>query len=503
MTILICGASGLVGKEMCNFLDLQKEKYYGTYNTNKINKKNMFQIDFLDSNKINKFLVDKKITVCIFLIVQRLTDICENNWNETKKVNIDMVNNTSFLCNKLNIRFIHLSTDYVFDGTKQPNYTDSTPNPLQNYGISKLLSEFKVINNCKNYCIIRTPVLYSNKSKLHENAITLIGKKIMDLRKIKIKEDNYCIRRPLYVQDLCHFIFDTINNNINGIYHFYNPKNNYTKYTINNIISNFLEINNDNVIPNNNTSEGLAKRPYDTNLNDLKYNINKYTFTDFNTSIDYCFNKFKAPSLKTNSHEIFLLIDLDGTLINTNLAHYNSYKNVFLNKKKKFISFDKWNEYINNSNINLFLKECFKESDIVNIKMEKIKEFEKQTIEYCKNSKNFLDFLIKKNINFCIVTNTNSKTIEIIKKKLPIFNLVKNWVVREDYINPKPNKECYELAINKYYNKEKYIIGIEDTNVGFNSLKDITNIIYIFNNESVFKKNNCYLFDDYDIIKYL
>ncbi|MAU37498.1 MAG: hypothetical protein CMD14_09075 [Flavobacteriales bacterium] len=500
MTILICGASGLVGKEICNLLDSNKIKYYGTYNTNKINKKNMFKIDFLDIIKLNKFLVDKKITVCVFLIVQRLTDICEGNWDEIKKINIDMVNHTSFLCDKLNIRFIHLSTDYVFDGTKQPNYTDSIPNPLQNYGISKLLSEFKVLTNCKNFCIVRTPVLYSNKCLLHENAVTLIGKKIMDLRKKNILEDNFCIRRPLYVKDLCFFILDIINNNNIGIYHFYNPVNKYTKYTINNIISNFLGINNDNIIPNNTKSEGLAKRPYDTKLLDNKYDINDYIFTDFNTSINYCFDKFKLPPFKKIVNDIFFLIDLDGTLINSNLVHYNSYKNVFKNRKKKFISFEKWNEIIDKSNINLYLKEYFQENEIANIKTEKIKEFKKQDIEYCKNSKNFLNFLINNNINFCIVTNTSIKTVEIIKNKLPIFNLVKKWIVRENYINQKPNKECYELAMNKYYNKEKYIIGIEDSNVGFNSLKNVANIIYIFNNEEIYKKNDCYLFDDYNQI---
>ena len=49
--ILICGASGLVGKEMCNLLEKQHINYIGTYNKNKINKDNMFQIDFSNPNQ--------------------------------------------------------------------------------------------------------------------------------------------------------------------------------------------------------------------------------------------------------------------------------------------------------------------------------------------------------------------------------------------------------------------------------------------------------------------
>ena len=64
---------------------------------------------------------------------------------------------------KLNIKFIHISTDYVFDGMTQPNYPDSIKNSLQNYGISKLISEYRD-NNAPNM-YNRTPVLYSNLSK--------------------------------------------------------------------------------------------------------------------------------------------------------------------------------------------------------------------------------------------------------------------------------------------------------------------------------------------------
>ena len=215
--ILICGASGLVGKEMSLFLERKNIKYIGTYNTNKINKPNMFQIDFFNPSLLEKFLCFHNVHCCIFCIVERLTDVCENNWDKIKKINIDLVHITSYLCNKLNIKFIHLSTDYVFDGSTQPNFPYSIKNPLQNYGISKLISEYRVISNCEKYCIIRTPVLYSVLSKIHDNAVTLIGKNVMDLRNRKTSEDNYCIRRPLYIPDLCNFIYKCIFNNYYSI----------------------------------------------------------------------------------------------------------------------------------------------------------------------------------------------------------------------------------------------------------------------------------------------
>ena len=64
------------------------------------------------------------------------------------------------------------------------------------------------------------------------------------------------------------------------------------------------------------------------------------------------------------------------------------------------------------------------------------------------------------------------------------MNEVKKWVCRDDYTEPKPNSECYYLAKNKYYNGEKYIIGFEDSMVGYRALKNITDTIYVYDNLS-------------------
>lgn len=497
--ILICGASGLVGKEMCTFLENHNIPYIGTYNSNSIKKSNMHKLDFSEPNEIEFFIKNNNITHCLFFIVQRLTDVCENNWDEIKNININMVNNTSFICNKLNVKFIHLSTDYVFDGLKQPNYPEDNKNPLQNYGISKLISEYRVIHNCKNYVIIRTPVLYSVSSKIHNNAVSLIGKNLMNLKQFELKEDDYSIRRPLYIPDLCFFIHECLTR-YNGIYHFYNPYHKFTKYEICKHIAILLNINRKIITPTINI-EGNAPRPYDTNLIDNKININSYNFTDFNVSLNTIFDKYKfIPIDKINVNDIFLMIDLDGTLVDSEQSHYNSYKKTFNTYNKNMISFEKWRNITDKGNFNDYLKTIFNEQEISIIKEDKIKNLQNEEITYTNNSDIFLKYIIEHNFNFCIVTNTTIETVDIFKTKLPILKHVKNFICINDYTYKKPHPECFQLALNKFYKNEKYIIGIENSNVGFSSLKHITNHIYIYNNLDVFKNNDCYLFDNFNQI---
>jgi dTDP-4-dehydrorhamnose reductase len=500
--ILICGASGLVGKELCFFLDNMGIDYVGTYNQNKIDKPNMFQVDFSNPNELEEFMLFHKITCCIFCIVERLTDVCENHWNQIKKTNLDLVHNTSYLCNKLNISFIHLSTDYVFDGSKQPNYPESLKNPLQNYGISKLISEYRVLTNCEKACIIRTPVLYSAYSKIHDNAVCLIGKNLMDLRSNRaFKEDNYSIRRPLYIEDLCKFIYDCYEKDYRGIYHFYNPHHKYTKYEICQIIGNYLNLKIDKIVPISHQNVGIAPRPYDTQLMDDKFDIRSYDFKDFHKTIEECFRRFRHPRLDPhNSGEFFICLDLDGTLVDTNMAHYNAYKKVFEKYGRSFLTIEEWNHFILNDNIDHYLRSIFDEKQFLEIKQEKREQLKEESIGFTKNSDLFLNFLIENRYNFCVVTNTNEETVAIFKEKLPLMGEIKQWVYRDDYENPKPNPECYKLAKTRYYKNEPYIVGIEDSRVGYDALKKITDLIYIYNNETVFRNNDCYLFDNFEEI---
>lgn len=596
MTILVCGASGLVGRDLCDLFDREEIQYYGTYNNDNslCERENMYKVDFTNNDDVVSFFNENKdkFLVCVFLVVQRIVDVCETEWDKIMKVNVNAVDLTSTICAKYGIYFIHLSTDYVFDGSNPPYFQSSTPNPLQNYGITKYMSELRVFANYHtrennatkmrlshdnedgidsydsydmsntenarkmNYCIIRTPVLYTinPNSALSDNAVTILSKNIMDLRTYLHKtEDDYYIRRPVFSPDLCVFIKTVaviaIEGNdadkFSGIYHYYNPTNRFTKYQMTVKIADFLGISHNHIIPVKN--EGKVKRPYDTELYDIRYNIHNFPVSDFNNTIENRFSRFKHPKLgnypnpnpNSNPNTVtdtvtdtiadsnqsinqqptyFLMFDLDGTLVNTSYAHYRSYQEVFRKRNIDFMTYKQWKRYINYNNIHSYVLEVASKlvnydvtelhnilSDIRNEKLEFFRIFAITYVTPTKNCLKILEFIEKNNINAVIVTNSSSSTCDVIRSIVPELNKITKWCFRETYTEPKPHPESYSAAIQKYYKNEKYIIGFENTLIGYESLRHSANIVYIYvdrddeysTQDKWYYAKNVFIFDDY------
>jgi dTDP-4-dehydrorhamnose reductase len=501
MTILVCGGSGILGKELCVLLAKNNINYIATYNKNNI--ENGIKINFLSELDVYESLKDKNITVCINCIVERQVNICETDWKNIKSINIDITQNIAKVCERLNIFLIHISTDYVFDGKNAPYYPTSQVNPLQNYGISKLLSEYKVMANCKKYSIVRVPVLYTEKlNNLEDSAVTLIGKKILDRRKI-YTEDNYSIRRPNYIPDFCNFILKLILSNQDGIFHFCNPYDKVSKYQIANIIGKYLE-KKINIEPINIEPNDGIERPFDTMLLDDKYNIKDYIFTTLNKGIENCFKKLYHPKLDLNTNNnFFFMIDLDGTLIDTDKLHYYAYKTTFEALFNNYITYDNYNKILEDEGIDNYIKKTFGLDNYEKIKCEKNKNLKSNTsIEFIKNAQILIDYIFNNNINHVVVTNTSSDNVNFFKSLLPDLNKLKNWIVREKYLEPKPSSECYKLAKDLYYKNEEYIIGIENTSNGYKSIKNITNCIYMMIDDEKYdieyiKKQDVYLINDF------
>jgi S-adenosylmethionine synthetase len=459
MTVLLCGASGILGRSVSKLINCVQ-----TFNSNPIPKG--IKVDFSNKKCIYDVCVEHGIKTCVNCIVERQVDTCENDWNTTKRVNVDIVDNISSVCNELGIHFIHISTDYVFDGKNAPYYVDSAPNPLQNYGISKLISEYRVVANCKDYTIIRVPVLYSDTlHDFNESSVTMSCKKALNLTKIS-EEDNYSVRRPVFIPDLAEFIVRCHSEHITGIQHFSNQQDCTTKYKMVEFVSNYLRKPH-MVSPIDNPPDDGVERPVDTFL------VSKYqASTNIEVGLRRCFGKLWHPKLDKNC---MVLMDLDGTLIDTDRIHLECYGIDSLCELSKYTSQEM--------------------TEVRKAKVEKIKSVEH--IEFMKNAEKFIDYLNDNDINHCVVTNTCDETVKHFKSILPGLNKVKNWVTRGDYSIPKPSSECYELALKRYGKSEKYIIGVENTPEGMKALKGVTSCIYMFNLDP---DDDVYVIDDFQHI---
>ncbi len=497
--VLLCGASGLLGRGLCTYFKNNGIEFLGTYHSNPI--ENGVKIDFGNLAEIEKVLMEYKPTFCINSIVERQLEVCEGDWNNTKRINIDFANNIAKMCNKHGVHLIHISTDYVFDGLNPPYYPHSIPNPLQNYGMSKLIAEQRVMSRCRRSAIVRVPVLYSNDLKnLDESAVTVIGKKVLNRIEVQ-KEDNYSVRRPNYIPDFCEFIGFLMSKESTGIFHYYNPEEHTTKYKMSNMIAEYLgKVN--KTIPIQTPPDDGAERPRDTYLLDEKYNINRFPITPLKVGLERCFSKlYHTPIQKAEETDLFFLLDLDGTLLDTDRVHYDCYMEA-LQVVNGFLEYNVYLDILNNGGIDKYLEDKYgdKKEEIKKLKNEALR---KRNIQFIKGADRFIEYLLDHNINHCVVTNTSRENVEYFKEKLPLLNRIKNWIVREDYKEAKPSSECFQKAKEKYYTGEWYVVGIENTLAGYRAIQKVTDRIYLVTNKedkqyNHFKKLDVYLIDDYN-----
>jgi dTDP-4-dehydrorhamnose reductase/beta-phosphoglucomutase-like phosphatase (HAD superfamily) len=491
-TVIVCGGSGLVGRILIDVLEKNNMNVIGTYNSNKLDK--LVKLNFFDIDILEKQILEIKPTICISTIAERQNEICENNWEKIKNINIDIVSNLSIICKKHNIFLIHLSTDYVYDGLTPPFSPESFTNPLQNYGISKLIAEQRVLsvfNDKSKFLILRVPVLYSDKLKsLNESAVSLIIKKVMN--KVEIfNEDNFSVRRPVFIEDLAVFIVSCIHSKkITGVHCFYNPFDKYTKYQISELSAKILNKNIDNINRiNDKPLYDKALRPIDTELYDISIHddiLNKnIKITLLDDGLNKLLNKYIHPIINFSDinvqNDIFFLLDLDGTLVDSEIIQWKSYRDA-LEEFNINYTFEKFTEICHNGDIKEYLMSNYNFSEEMYLKMKNNKK--KQMLKYASELKlidgvsSFINYLYNNNINYCIVTNSSKDTVDIYKSAIPELNKLKNWIMREDYVQAKPSGECYIKAKSQFYNGEKYIIGFENSISGLKSIKNVTDIIY-------------------------
>lgn len=116
------------------------------------------------------------------------------------QLNVVVVDKLSALSREFNAWFLHISTDYVFDGKNPPYSTNSETNPLNEYGRLKLEAELVVWKNQHDAGVLRVPVLYGPVEYLDESSVTSLAKFVLERKPVEI--DDWQLRYPTFVDDV-------------------------------------------------------------------------------------------------------------------------------------------------------------------------------------------------------------------------------------------------------------------------------------------------------------
>lgn len=177
------------------------------------------------------------------------------------------------------------------------------------------------------------------------------------------------------------------------------------------------------------------------------------------------------------------LFDFDGLLVSTEHLHFKAYQNMVaaqgLHLPWTFADFCLHGHYSSDMlRCGIYhaapeLQTCGKSWD--ELYKEKKKEYMKllqcNSVTLMLGVETLLPQLTIGGIKMCVVTHSPKEQIDAILLQIPLLQSIPHWITRHDYTRPKPDPECYELAIAKYASPQDKVIGFEDSPKGLKALQ--------------------------------
>lgn len=164
--ILVTGCNGQLGRAI-------NEEYNNDDDVCLINT-DVAELDITDIDKVVAFVMENKPDVIINCAAHTNVNACESQWDLAYKINAIGPRNLSIAATKAGAKMIHVSTDYVFDGTATEPYNEfSHVAPLGAYGKTKLAGEEFVKQFADRFFIVRTAWLYGDGKNFVKTMLTL------------------------------------------------------------------------------------------------------------------------------------------------------------------------------------------------------------------------------------------------------------------------------------------------------------------------------------------
>ena len=213
--ILVTGANGQLGKTI--------QKLHSNYPELEFIFTSTSELNITDPQNIESVFKTHKPDYCINCAAYTNVEQAEKVPEKAFAVNAEGVKNIALACKSYGTTLIHISTDYVFDGEKREPYTvDDVPNPINEYGKSKLVGENYIKEILEKYFIVRTSWLYSKE--FGKNFYRTILEKTKTEKEIFVTDQQTGC--PTNAESLTKYLIEIIinNNKKYGIHHFSDGK---------------------------------------------------------------------------------------------------------------------------------------------------------------------------------------------------------------------------------------------------------------------------------------
>ena len=224
--ILIIGGTGLVGSKLSEFSRKYGFESFSTYNARSLDVGNSVRLDVTDRAATMALVRKVKPDVIVDTHALHNVDYCETHREESRRVNVDGTRNLVDAAKGAGSRFLYVSTDYVFDGTRGSYREEDPTTPLSYYAENKVEAE-KIVSTLPSFIIARPSVVYGwnaleksgtpSSSGKTVNFAMFVLDKFEKHETVRAVNDQYS--SPTFADSLAVALLTLAGMHVNGVFH--------------------------------------------------------------------------------------------------------------------------------------------------------------------------------------------------------------------------------------------------------------------------------------------
>ena len=159
----------------------------------------MGKVDLTDPEAVGVLFADARPDFVIHTAAERHPELVDEDPSRAWKLNVAATETIAKACAARGAFLLHISTDYVYDGTHPPYFPDSPVNPLNGYGTMKLEGEVRIASAKCEAAILRLSSLYGSVERLDESSVTALAMLLEKREPCAV--EHWARRYPLHVDD--------------------------------------------------------------------------------------------------------------------------------------------------------------------------------------------------------------------------------------------------------------------------------------------------------------